>query len=144
MDDRLKYYGYLIELTSKRMKQYLQRSLKSANVMITVDQWVVLNALYQYNGASQFEIAQKIHKDQPTLTRIVDLLETKEYVRRVPNTEDRRKMNVSLTQLGRQKINEVKPLIEEYRSIGWKNLDDQDFENLIRILNTIYQNFEGH
>lgn len=67
-------YSFLLDRTARRVKQFAQYSFTHMGFDITVDQWVVLKALKEKQEQSQRELAKRCGKDQPTLTRIVDLL----------------------------------------------------------------------
>ncbi|MGH2624442.1 MAG: MarR family winged helix-turn-helix transcriptional regulator, partial [Sphingobacterium sp.] len=88
-------------------------------------------------------LAEKCGKDQPTLTRIVDLLIKKKYVIRIPHPVDRRSQNLQLTELGTSQVETLAPIVKNFRMKAWDNLTDEDFENFTRILNTIHNNLES-
>lgn len=134
--------GFVLERTAKRMKQYFQHKLQGANTGITVDQWVIIQALHQQNGQSQLELATATFKDAPTVTRIIDLLAKKELVERTPNPSDRRKFKITLTNKGQNKFDEVWPLVEEGRKEAWGNLAPDQFEQLMENLNIIFENIK--
>ncbi len=135
-------YSFLLDRTARRVKQYAQYQFNCREFGITVDQWAILKNLKQHADLSQKELAEYCGKDQPTLTRIVDLLVRKNLVERRANPADRRSFVVHLTAEGEQKIAALTRHIGEIRMQAWKNLDDTDFEHLKRILNTIYDNLE--
>ena len=135
-------YSFLLERTARRVKQYAQYQFTCREFGITVDQWSILKNLKQHADLSQKELAEYCGKDQPTLTRIVDLLVRKNLVERRPNPMDRRSFVVHLTPEGEQKINTLATHVGEIRMQAWKNLNEEDFEHLKRILNTIYDNLE--
>lgn len=135
-------YSFLLERTARRVKQYAQYQFNCHEFGITVDQWSILKNLKQHADLSQKELAEYCGKDQPTLTRIVDLLVRKKLVERRANPADRRSFVVHLTPEGLQKIDTLAGNISEIRMQAWKNLDETDFEHLKRILNTIYDNLE--
>ncbi|MEC3880886.1 MarR family winged helix-turn-helix transcriptional regulator [Parapedobacter sp. 10938] len=135
-------YSFLLERTARRVKQYAQYQFNCREFGITVDQWSILKNLNQHADLSQKELAEYCGKDQPTLTRIVDLLVQKNLVERRANPSDRRSFVVHLTPAGEQKINTLANHVGEIRMQAWKNLDDTDFEHLKRILNMIYDNLE--
>ena len=54
--------GFLIERSSKRMKQVCQQILKENGFNITVDQWVVLQELNNNNGQGQIALANSTFK----------------------------------------------------------------------------------
>ncbi len=135
-------YSFLLERTARRVKQYAQYQFNSRQFGITVDQWAILKNLNQYADLSQKELAEYCGKDQPTLTRIVDLLVSKQLVERRTHPTDRRSFVVHLTPKGEQKITALSGSVNEIRMQAWKNLNEDDFEQLKRILNTIYNNLE--
>lgn len=140
LDKRSATSGFLLERTAKRMKQAFQRELQAAGADITVDQWVVLQELDREDGQSQLAIAQAVFKDAATLTRIIDLLCQKELTRRVVDPEDRRRFRVELTEGGRAKIAEIKPLVRAFRRRAWQGLDNEQMDRLVDALNRIFDN----
>jgi DNA-binding MarR family transcriptional regulator len=136
-------YGLLIEKTMKRIRQHLSKRLNELDSNITVDQWIVLDILYKHQRLSQNLIAEKTFKDAPTVTRIIDLLCKKELANRVMDEADRRKFNIELTRYGKQKVEHLLPIVKSVRQKGWEGLSQQDYDSLIRILNTIYNNFDS-
>jgi DNA-binding MarR family transcriptional regulator len=135
-------YSFLLDRTARRVKQYAQQKFKLGDFDITVDQWLILKNLSENDLLSQTELAQMIFKDQPTLTRIIDILVKKGFVQRVPHPLDRRSFQLLLTNEGQSKVDELKPQIASIREKAWENLNKSDFEEFKRILNTIYNNLE--
>lgn len=135
--------GFIIERTAKRMKQALHKRLLEEEANITADQWVLLNILADEAPVSQFEIAERSYKDAPTVTRMIDLLHKKGLVDRLADPNDRRRFQVVLTAQGRRKYQETMPLVREIRALGYDGLTDADLNQLIRIMNTIFQNFDN-
>lgn len=135
-------YSFLLDRTARRVKQYAQRKFKIEDFDLTVDQWLILKNLSDNARMSQSELAQILFKDQPTLTRIIDILTKKGYLERIPHPNDRRSFQLVLTQAGIDKVAELKPRVANIRQKAWENLDEQDFEEFKRILNKIYDNLE--
>ncbi|MFB5944367.1 MarR family winged helix-turn-helix transcriptional regulator [Albibacterium profundi] len=135
-------YSLLLDCTARRVKQYAQLQFNQGNYGVTVDQWIVLKNLNESDNITQKELAKLCGKDQPTLTRILDLLVKKEFVSRVMHEQDRRSFIVRLTDKGRTKVKEMTPYVKDIRMKAWENLEESDFKHLQRILNTIYKNLE--
>lgn len=135
-------YSFLLDRTARRVKQYAQYQFNCQQFGITVDQWAILKNLHQHADLSQKELAEYCGKDQPTLTRIVDLLVSKNLVERKANPTDRRSFVVHLTVAGKRKIETLSGEVNKIRMQAWQNLNEKDFEHLKRILNTIYDNLE--
>lgn len=136
-------YSFLLDRTARKVKQYAQKRFKSGEFDVTVDQWLILKNLSENGKLSQTQLAGLVFKDHPTLTRILDLLCKKGYVARVPHPQDRRSFQLNLTEAGAKKVVELRPQILDIREKAWDKLDDKDFEEFKRILDTIYQNLGG-
>ena len=76
---------------------------------LTESQFGVLETLYHLGSMCQYELASKILKSSGNLTMVIDNLEKRNLVRRVRNLEDRRKIQVQLTDDGRQLIGQIFP-----------------------------------
>lgn len=135
------HYGFLIEITAKKIKQSLQKQFNNHSIDLTVDQWVTLDQLKKTNGISQNVLAEKIFKDPPTVTRIVDILCNKELIERRSDEEDRRRFKLYLKEKGHQMIKETLPVVIETRQNGWQELSGSDYQELVRILKVINDNF---
>lgn len=133
-------YSFILDRTARRVKQYAQTSFSDKAFDITIDQWSILKALYSEDPMTHKELAEKTGKDQPTLTRMIDIIMKKELLERVEHPEDRRCLLVQLTNKGKNKVKELSPEIAQIRMKAWENLSEEDFKNFTRILNTIYNN----
>lgn len=135
-------YSWLLERTARKVKWYAQQKFASGNFDVTVDQWLVLKSLDNDQHLKQTDLADITGKDNPTLTRIIDLLCKKGLTERMMHKTDRRSFTVHLTDSGRSKLVELAPKVGEIRMKAWENLTEDDYEQLKRILNKIYQNLE--
>ena len=130
-----------IDVTIKKIRNVLQKQLNEAGFDITVDQWVVIEAVQEHPGITQNQLADLTSKDPPTITRIIDLLQNKGLVARSPTTGDRRKYNLYLTDKGNTIFLKASPVVAEVRRKGWGGLDESDYQNFIRIMDSIFNNF---
>jgi len=136
-------YSYLLDRTARRVKGYAQQRFTNGNFDITVDQWLILKRLDNDRYLKQKELAEITGKDNPTLTRIIDLLCKKGLTERITHKDDRRSFTVHLTETGNAKLAELSPQVDDIRMKAWQNLTEQDYEQLKTILNKIYQNLES-
>ena len=135
-------FGFVIERTAKRMKQYYQKMLREAQIDITVDQWILLKAIHRNDGASQYEIAASTFKDAPTVTRILDLLSQKKLIQRVVDSSDRRKFNIIMTPQGQERVQQILPVVEAFRAKSWKGLTTKQLGEMTTLLNIVFTNLE--
>lgn len=135
-------YSYLLDRTARRVKQYAQQQFDAGDFGLTVDQWLVLKNLGNDAYLKQTELAELTGKDNPTLTRIIDLLCKKGLTERITHKTDRRSFTVHLTAEGKQKLNTLTPQVTGIRMKAWKGLTEEDYDHLKLVLNKIYQNLE--
>lgn len=141
-EDLYSAYSFLLDRTARRVKQYAQQKFKELDFKVTVDQWLVLKHLYENDAMKQNEIAGLIFKDNPTLTRIIDLLCEKGLTTRKPHPDDRRSFMVELTREGSKKVEQMKPEIKTIRLKAWEDLSERDFNQFKKVLDTIYRNLQ--
>jgi DNA-binding MarR family transcriptional regulator len=139
-DERYNSYSFLLDRTARRVKQYAQQQFNELGLNITVDQWLVLKHLDSHGPMTQRMLAELMFKDNPTLTRILDLMCEKKLVVRNTHPSDRRSFMISLTADGKKKISQLKPKVRLVRLKAWEGLSEKDFSQFQKILNTIYRN----
>lgn len=140
LNESYNQYSFILDRTARKVKQYAQTAFTDHQFELTVDQWTVLRTIYENPDLTNKEMAELCGKDQPTLTRIIDLLIKKELAERITNSSDRRSLRLQITKRGKNKIQEIAPKVAEFRMQAWKNLNEEDFAHFTRILNTIYDN----
>jgi Transcriptional regulators len=137
-----KRLGYFLERTTRRVKLAFTKAFLAAGIDLTPEQWVILDYLMQSNGLSQKDIADKSYKNAPTVSRIVDVLERKGIVERHRFDNDRRRYKIYLTDKGQAVGLRALPIAQELRNEGWKGLDDADYDHFLKIVETVFDNFE--
>ncbi len=95
-----KKVGVFLNLVHCRFKLYLSVIFQKHGYDITPEQFLVLDALWDYGVQSQQEIADKIMKDKNSVTKLIDGLEKKNYLRRESYKKDRRQNQIQITDLG--------------------------------------------
>ena len=138
-----KIFGTLIDRNMKIIRNNYLKVFKEIGLDITTEQWVLMDCLYQQNGMSQTELANGSFKNAPTVSRIIDLLCKKELTERQRFDNDRRRYKVFLTQKGKTAYEKALTAVEKLRKQGWKKLTNEDYDNFVRMMNQIYQNYDG-
>ncbi len=132
--------GYLVESLSRNMKRFSADLFKKNKVGLTLEQFSVLMVLDENGSKHQAEIAEIMSKDNPTLTRILDLLEKKGFIKRETSHEDRRKFLLVLTRKGKTKLESTKPLVIEIRHTLFQGINQKQVDQLLSIKNLIEKN----
>ncbi len=131
---------FQIELTARRIRQYGQNVLKSHGVDITIEQWLVLNVVNENKAISQISIGEKLAKDKPTISRMVNHLEKKEFIVKASSDSDYRKVELSISKKGEKLINNLFPIIEKIRLTGLSKISAEENKSIKTILNKIQKN----
>jgi DNA-binding MarR family transcriptional regulator len=89
----------LVGLVDKKLKQIQRETIRSFD--LTPPQYFALTLLWERDERPLKELAAASHTSPATITGIIDTLEHKALVARVPNPSDRRSLLVKLTETGR-------------------------------------------
>ena len=133
-------YGYLINLAAQRLKYELHQTFQAKGYDVTPEQWAVLNRLWEQDGLSQVDLAERTFKDKPGTTRILNLLEKKGIVVRRPDESDRRILRVFLTRIGKDLRRKLIPCAQEVLAKSGKNLSREELVQFKLTLNQILRN----
>lgn len=91
--------GYLMRRIIALLAQGIERELEPAG--LTNAQWVPLLKLYMGRASTAAELARECELDAGSMTRLLDRLEAKQLCRRIRSSDDRRVVNLELTDAGR-------------------------------------------
>ncbi|KLT68819.1 MarR family winged helix-turn-helix transcriptional regulator [Flavobacterium sp. ABG] len=131
---------YSLEQAIKEYRKISQKNISKIVTDITVDQCLVLIILNKNSDYSQKEIANLIFKDNASITRIIELMVKKDYLKREINEFDRRKFNLKITEKGQNTIELLSPVIAHNRETALNGLTNNEIEFLDKILNKIISN----
>ena len=135
-------FGYLINLAAQRLKYELHQTFQERGYDVTPEQWAVLNRLWEQDGLSQVELAERTFKDKPGTTRILNLLEKKKIVVRRPDETDGRVLRVFLTKEGRELKEKLVACAEAVLVKSSRNLRKEEITQFKLVLNKILSNLE--
>ncbi len=137
-------FFHTLEKSIKTYRQMAQGEFNKAGYDITMDQSLVLKAIYDYPKYSQQEIAEIVFKDNASLTRIIDLLIKKKYLKRQTHTQDRRRFALSVNDEGVDLLRALDPVAKSNRAKALKGINGQQKEQLTLLLNTIINNCQSY
>ncbi len=131
---------FQIELTARKIRRYGQNVLNSHGIDITIEQWLVLNVINENEYTNQIYVGEKLVKDKPTISRMVNHLEKKELIVKTTSAIDSRKVELSLSKKGKDLITNLYPIIENIRLTGLSKLSKNENESIETILKKIREN----
>lgn len=88
-----------LNIAGCKLKQYTAAMLKKQNVDLTPEQFLLIDLLWNQGPLSQQEIADQMQKDKNSITKLVDAIERKGFVKRNQNPNDRRSNTIVPTEL---------------------------------------------
>jgi DNA-binding MarR family transcriptional regulator len=90
---------YLLRDASRSVMSAFQQRIEKHQ--LTLGQYFVLRELWQDDGLAQRDISERVGMMGPAMTILLDAMEARGFVVRVRSVEDRRRVNVFLTDKGR-------------------------------------------
>lgn len=133
--------GFAMGLTYRKLAALFHFRL--APYGITPEQWSVLNQVDHAPGMIQKEIAERVGKDKPTTTRILDHLEKKGLIYKKTGEQDRRSFLVFSTEEGRELIRETMAIEDSVTADVRTCISDKEHDTLIDLLTRIQHHIAG-
>lgn len=132
--------GYLLRDTYRAFTKILQARISTQGV--TIGQWYFLRVLWDEDGLTQRELSQRVGMMEPTTVTALNGMEKRDYVKRVRNAEDKRKVNIYLTDKGRALRNTLLPHAIDVNIRAVAGVPSEDVEAVRRTLHVMRQNLE--
>jgi DNA-binding MarR family transcriptional regulator len=130
--------GFIISRTNMRLKNKLFRRFRPYNV--TPEQWAALNCLWERDGITPKEIADRIYKDKPNTNHILQKLLDKNLIFRTPHESDGRAWRIYLTEDGRALKDILIPIAEELLGEATAGIEEEKVRELKALLHQILKN----
>ena len=99
-------FGLILHDVARLLSTEFDRRVRE--IGLTRSQWWVLTYLFRQDGITQTELAELMELQKASLGRLLDRLESKQWIRREADLVDRRANRIFLTE-------DVQPLIAEMR-----------------------------
>jgi len=97
--------GYMMRRIIALVGQEVERELEPSG--LTNAQWVPIFKLYMGCASTAAELARQCELDAGSMTRLLDRLEAKQLCSRVRSSDDRRVVNLELTEAGRAAAQDI-------------------------------------
>lgn len=131
---------YSIDRTIRTYRQFAQHRLKQAGFTMTIDQWLVIKCILENPDIRQQDIADLVFKDNASVTRIISLLVREKYLSRRVMRTNRRRMVLTVTEMGKKTIAAIDELVKENRSIALAGIDQPSISLTKAVMDRIASN----
>ena len=135
--------GMLIQSAQNAMTKRFVQNVLNSGLDISMDQWIVLGPIWHLESPSQKDLGELCLRDKPTITRIIDSLENKNLVVRVPDQIDHRIKRVVLTKAGKQLFYDVLPIMDKTREEVRGEIPEEEIEIFKNVLSKIIKNLNS-
>jgi len=124
--------GYLVKLAHMLMLDRANEAFVGHDLSFM--QWIVLARLREGRELTASDLCRVLRHDTGALTRMIDQLEERGYLKRSRSREDRRVVHLQLTKDGLNKANELTPLIVDKLNDALSEFSKAEFAELTRLL----------
>lgn len=134
LNDSLRF-GFLIHDVSRLRKVVVDRALKPLG--ITRSQWWILAFLSRRDGMTQTALADDLDLTKVAVGRLMDRLETSDFVVRRSDNEDGRSRRVYLSKKGSKLVKTIRENVDLVEAEILKNVNEKEIEAAAKVLMTI-------
>lgn len=130
--------GFMTNNIAKLIADSFNERLKSSGV--TWVQWTALFYIGKFVSINQKVLSDKMMVRGSTIVRLIDRMERDNLIMRVRDLEDRRNINLVLTENGRKIREKLLPVGEQMSSILLKGISDEEIQGFKSVLNKLQEN----
>lgn len=134
-----KYLGILINKIANQLKRKMDKEMNE-NYNLTKTQSLVLSYINSNKGIYQKDIEKRFSIRRSTATEILNLMEKRNLIKRIPSKIDKRLNNIEITEEGLKLEKIGKEKIKELEKHMTKSLTKEEKKELIRLLEKVEQN----
>lgn len=132
--------GFWIHRVYQATRNEMYRVFREHGEDITPEQWAVLIRLWERDGRAQSDLSEATFRDAPTMSRIIDSMESRDLLQRRPHPDDRRVRVVHLTRHGKSLEKKLVPLVEAIVAKMVDGIDDRALATTRNALRRMYAN----
>lgn len=135
-----KSLGPWLGKTIKMIEIRIEETLKENGIDITKVQFLLLKSVHKKEGINQNDLAFYTNRNKSSLARVINSLEKKNYIARIPAKHDKRINQLFITSKGQQIIDIAKPHFINMANTIENGLTKEEIENTINTLKKIQTN----
>lgn len=139
LSERQRELGQTIGEISRAWRYEMNTRLKPYGLNQSMQQ--VLVQLHRHpDGLMQRDLARKLGIEGPTLVRLLDLLEQKELISRIPSPDDKRRKYSVLTTKAAEQIRIIEKISGELRTVMLEGLSSAEIDSGLQLVRRMRNN----
>ncbi|MBS7576428.1 MULTISPECIES: MarR family transcriptional regulator [unclassified Enterococcus] len=126
-------------LIARKFKHFLHESreyLKKMGVSPPEGQNLLLMNLIHHDGMTPTEIGERMHIRSAAVAELLNKLEKNELIKREQDRKDRRRTRVLITELGREKVRQMRPNKEILLNL-FSGLEQEEIDQLEHLIDKL-------
>jgi DNA-binding MarR family transcriptional regulator len=128
--------------TMKLVDAYITNRMVEEDIDLTKVQLIMLKILYSNDGQPQNDLALITNRDKASLARLIDTMERKGLVVRVPSKEDKRIKLVHITKKGMGYYERARPILADMIDNIQQGISPKDIKFMIEKFRHMQLNIE--
>jgi len=122
------------------LKNYFINEYKINGIQITPAHTGILFLLLE-GPKSMNDLGRLLNIKNSTVTGLIDRLETKNFVERTPDPDDRRRWNIRITRVGKNELKKTKPIIKRINDDIAAGFTQNEIRSFTKVLRSIIKKF---
>jgi len=127
----------------KVLDYYISDQLKENGIELTKVQLLMLKKLKEVDGQHQHNLAFLTNRDKASLARLLNTMEKKNLVARIPSKSDHRMNHVHLTKHGDEILKTADPIMQDVIKHVQKGISQEEIETVIKTMKKIIKNINS-
>ncbi len=134
--------GSIVRRAERALINKLNQYFKKNGYDVTTEQYRVLISLWNKDGQNQQELAEATFKNKTSITRLINGLEKKNLVVRIPDRTDHRNKLIYLTKKGKELPKVLAGLAKKTLKQAQAGIPEDEIETCKKVLCRVIQNIE--
>ena len=135
-------FGLLLHFVRQGLIKHLEQALAAQDLGVNFTQYRVLKMLANVPRLSASELARRLEHDAGALTRLLDKMQERGFLQRQSCPEDRRSIEISLTDAGRALSRPLRAVSEQLTEFALSDLSDAEKTSLMALLRRVRTTLE--
>ncbi|WP_300562298.1 MarR family transcriptional regulator [Companilactobacillus sp.] len=132
------YLAFITNQSGKLFSEALERDLRPYGV--TRSQWIALYFIHETPLITQRQLAERMAIKEPSVVRLIQKMESDNYLIRVPDESDKRNKQLKLTDKGNKTCLTLLPVAEAFKDNTIRGISQEDLSTVMRVLNQMVDN----
>jgi len=129
--------------TMKVLDYFISDKLCENGIELTRVQLILLYKLKEADGQPQHNLAYLTNRDKASLARLLNTMEKKNLVARIPSKSDNRINHIFLTKHGDEMLKNAAPVMTDILSQIQEGISESEIDNVIKVLKKINKNIKS-